>query len=161
MQKLNIDKRREGERVIQREIGRSEESRYDRRLHAVLLIVRGMSCYQAAGCLGQDPVTVQRWVRRFKERGLRGLREERRSGRRSRMGNAEWLKVERMLTRSPEKVGYRETVWTGRLLSEYLRKKMGVKLGLRQCQRMCGRAAGAPAGDEETGAGQRTRRRRL
>jgi len=37
--------------VLQDEIRRSEESRYDHRLHGALLVSQGMSCRQAASYL--------------------------------------------------------------------------------------------------------------
>ncbi|MBM3882397.1 MAG: helix-turn-helix domain-containing protein, partial [Verrucomicrobia bacterium] len=67
--------------ALQDEIARSEESRYDHRLHGVLLAAQGISCYQVADWLGQHPTTVERWVRRFEVRGFSGLREGERPGR--------------------------------------------------------------------------------
>jgi len=51
--------------AVQEEIHRSEESRYDHRLHGVLLCCSGLSCYQVADYFGQSPRTVQQWVKRF------------------------------------------------------------------------------------------------
>jgi hypothetical protein len=60
---------------LQDEIRRSEESRYGRRLHGVLLVAQGMRCPDVAGLLGDAPRSVENWVRRFEKRGLVGLRE--------------------------------------------------------------------------------------
>ena len=68
---------------LQDEIRRSEESRYDHRLHGVLLVARGLTCPQVAAMLGDAPRTVEYWVRRFEEQGLAGLLEGERSGRRN------------------------------------------------------------------------------
>lgn len=46
--------------AIRDEILRSEEARYDHRLYGVLLVCRGLSCYQVADLLGQNPTTIQR-----------------------------------------------------------------------------------------------------
>ena len=43
---------------LQDEIRRSEESRYDHRLHGVLLVAQGMKCCQVADLLGDAPRTV-------------------------------------------------------------------------------------------------------
>src|SRR6266436_5805092 len=43
---------------LQDEIRRSEESRYDHRLHGVLLVAYGMNCCQVADLLGDAPRTV-------------------------------------------------------------------------------------------------------
>ena len=66
---------------LQDEIRRSEESRYDHRLHGVLLVAQGMNCPEVGRFLGDAPRTVEYWVRRFEARGLAGLVEGERSGR--------------------------------------------------------------------------------
>jgi len=66
--------------AVQQEITRSEDSRYDHRLHGILLISRGLSCYQVADWLGENPRTIERWVHRFESRGLRGVARRRASG---------------------------------------------------------------------------------
>ena len=66
---------------LQDEIRRSEESRYDHRLHGVLLVAQGMSCRQVSELLGDAPRTVAYWVHRFERDGLGGLTEEERPGR--------------------------------------------------------------------------------
>jgi len=67
--------------AIQQEIARSGESRYDHRLHGLLLVTGGQSCQQVAELFGEDRRTVQRWVKRFESHGLEGVREGERSGR--------------------------------------------------------------------------------
>jgi hypothetical protein len=71
---------------LQEEIQRSQESRYDHRLHGVLLVAQGMSCRQVAGLLGDGPRTVQYWVHAFEREGLAGLQEGERPGRPRRLG---------------------------------------------------------------------------
>jgi len=56
--------------AIQQEIARSDESRYDHRLHGLLLVTGGQSCQQVAELFGEDRRTVQRWVGRFETHGL-------------------------------------------------------------------------------------------
>jgi len=70
---------------LQDEIRRSAESRYDHRLHGVLLVAQGVNCCRVAELLGDAPRTVEYWVRRFEEKGLAGLQEGQRPGRPSRL----------------------------------------------------------------------------
>jgi transposase len=58
---------------LQDEIRRSEESRYDHRLHGVLLVAHGLTCPEVSRLLGDAPRSVEYWVRHFEERGLAGL----------------------------------------------------------------------------------------
>jgi transposase len=73
MRKLEITNAKKKQLIIQQEILRSEESRYDHRLHGVLMISRGMSCGDVARWLGQDTTTVERWVKRVNSDGCDGL----------------------------------------------------------------------------------------
>jgi transposase len=72
---------------LQEEIRRSEESRYDHRLHGVLLVAQGATCPQVAPWLGDSPRTVEYWVHRFETHGLAGLREGERPGRPRRLSD--------------------------------------------------------------------------
>ena len=65
MKRLEITNAKELSIAIRNEISRSEESRYDHRLHGILLVSEGMSCYDAGIMFGEDPRTVERWVKRF------------------------------------------------------------------------------------------------
>jgi Homeodomain-like domain len=57
---------------LQDEIRRSEESRYDHRLHGLLLVAQGMTCPEVAGRLGDAPRTVEYWIhQRFEMLGPR------------------------------------------------------------------------------------------
>ena len=55
---------------LQQEIQRSEESRYDHRLHGVLLVAQGMTCPEVARLLGDAPRSVEYWVHRFERQGF-------------------------------------------------------------------------------------------
>ena len=85
--------------AIQQEIVRSDESRYDHRLHGLLLVAGGHSCQQVAETFGENPRTVQRWVKRFEERGLDGLREGERPGRPATLDAKQWAALGRDMRR--------------------------------------------------------------
>ena len=122
--------------AVQEEILRSEESRYDHRLHGILLVCGGFSCSEVARLFGQSPRTVQYWVRRFEDSGFSGLQETPRSGRPSVLDGALLQALGRDLRRSPSELGYGQNLWDGKLLSHHLSRSYGVSLGVRQCQRL-------------------------
>ena len=136
MRKLQIQDADTMKIAIQQEIGRSEESRYDHRLHGVLLVANGQSCRGVAELFGEDATTVQRWVRRFEQDGFEGLRDGERTGRPRALDERQWRQLQRDLRRSPEQHGHPQGLWDGRLLSAHLKKHYGIDLGVRQCQRM-------------------------
>ena len=123
--------------ALQDEIRRSDESRYDHRLHGVLLVAQGLSCRETAAALGDAPRSVENWVHRFEESGFAGLTEGERTGRPSRLSPAQVAKVELALRQSPREAGVSGGgVWDGKTLSCYLEEKLGVRLKARQCQRL-------------------------
>ncbi len=121
---------------LQDEIRRSEESRYDHRLHGVLLVAQGMSCPEVSRLLGDSPRTVEYWVRRFEDRGLSGLVEGERSGRPRRLNDEQLDEINSVLRQTPKSVGIRTGVWDGKGLAAFIKKQYGVTLGVRQCQYM-------------------------
>ena len=136
MRKLEISDAEVMRIAIQQEIQRSDESRYDHRLHGLLLVAGGSSARQVALLFDEDPRTVQRWVKAFEERGFDGLRDGARSGRPRALAPDQWALLKRDLRRSPDEFGLSGRLWDGPLLAEHLRRAYGVALGVRQCQRL-------------------------
>jgi len=122
--------------AIQQEIARSEDSRYDHRLHGVLLVCQGLSCPEVSKILGDSPRTIEYWVKDFNERGFDGLLEEKRSGRPSVIDYTLLSSIDSDLRQNPTSFGYTKNVWGGKMLSHHLKEKYDIKLGVRQCQRL-------------------------
>jgi transposase len=122
--------------VLQDEIRRSEEARYDHRLYAVLLVAKGMSCPEASDYLGDSERTLRYWINRYTQKGLQGLVENERPGRPSRLTEKQIERINQALRRKPEDVGLRGGIWDGKLLSAFIQKEFQVSLGVRQCQRI-------------------------
>jgi transposase len=121
---------------LQDEIRRSEESRYDHRLHGVLLVAQGITCPEVARLLGDAPRSVEYWVSRFEKDGLAGLLEGQRPGRPRRLEEKQMAAVDRILRRPPREAGLSGNIWDGKTLSTWIAQKYGVTVGVRQCQRM-------------------------
>lgn len=121
---------------IQQEIQRSAESRYNHRLHGILMICHGFSCYEVADILGHSPRTVESWVKKFEKSGFPGLEDEKRPGRPSVIQDETRKALEKDLRRSPREFGYSQSLWDGKLLSHHLSQRYNVKLKVRQCQRL-------------------------
>jgi len=136
MRKLEISDREIMSLAIQQEISRSEEARYDHRLHGVLLVCRGLSCYEVADLFGQHSTTIQRWVWSFEKNGFAGLADAERPGRPSRLTAEQWEQMNQDLRRQPRDLGYQQNLWDGKLLSHHVQQFYGVDLGVRQCQRI-------------------------
>jgi len=122
--------------VLQNEIRRSAEARYDHRLHSVLLVAQGMSAPKVAQFLGDGTRTVEYWVKRFNEEGLSGLLDGERPGRPAQLSEAQFEHLGEMLRESPRTHGLSGSLWDGKTLAEWLRHLWAVELSARQCQRL-------------------------
>lgn len=136
MRKLEIKDAEIMRIALQQEIQRSEESRYDHRLHGILLVCSGLSCAKVAELFGHGPRTVQYWVRSFEKNGFAGLEETLRPGRPSVIDEGVRNGIAVDLRRSPREFGYSQNLWDSKLLSHHLSKQYRVKLGERQCRRI-------------------------
>ena len=134
MKRLEIVSAKEQSEAIRNEISRSEESRYDHRLHGLLLVSEGMSCYKTGEILGEDPSTLERWVKRFNEKGFDALREGKRSGRPRRLTSEQMEIISMDLRKNPGEFGYGQNLWDGKLLVHHISRKFHVEMKVRACQ---------------------------
>jgi transposase len=121
--------------LLQDEIRRSEESRYDHRLHALLLVSQGLSPPEAAAWLGDSVRAVELWVHSFQEKSLEGLHEGQRSGRPSRLNEDQLAQALLAVRSSPSEAGLSGGQWDAKTLSIYLHS-LGVDLMPRQCRNL-------------------------
>jgi len=137
MKTLTISDRDNMILAMQDEIRRSEESRYDHRLHGVLLVAQGATCPDVARLLGDAPRTVENWVRRFEARGFAGLAEGERTGRPRRLNDEQMGRIEQVLRKTPAEAGMANGgVWDGKTLSAFVKQEFALTLQVRQCQRL-------------------------
>ena len=122
--------------ALQDEIRRNDASRYDHRLHGVLLVAQGVTCPRVAELLGDSPRSIVNWVQRFESGGFAGLEEGERSGRPGRLDIKQLARIDRALRANPTDFGLTTHLWDGPTLSEYLRRELKVDLKVRQCQRL-------------------------
>src|SRR4030043_44256 len=84
---------------------RSEEARYDHRLHGVLLVASDHTCTEVARLFGEDRRTIQRWVSRFEASGFDGIREGDHPGRPTKLDDEQWTNIAAALRKSPRDFG--------------------------------------------------------
>jgi transposase len=136
MRKLKISDAETAIPILQDEIRRSYEARYDHRLHAILMVAQDMSCRQVAQLLGDSPRTVAYWVKRFETEGLSGLADADRPGRPRKLDQEQIHTIEVALRSDPSHHGLAGNLWDGKLLSHFIDQQFGIQLGVRQCQRL-------------------------
>jgi len=122
--------------VLQDEIHRSEEARYDHRLHAVLMVAQGMTCPTVSEILGDADRTIRYWVERYNQEGLPGLVEIDKPGRPKRLSDKQLYIIGKVLRQDPLEVGMTSGIWDGKTLSAYIKSEFRIALSVRQCQRI-------------------------
>jgi transposase len=122
--------------AIRKEINRSKESRFDHRLHALLLVAQGMRVTMAARFLGDAPRTIQHWIRLYETQGFNGLDERKPSGRPTWLSPQNLEIIREALKKSPKEVGLTFGKWNGKVLADFIQIRFHIALSNRQCQRM-------------------------
>jgi transposase len=134
-----------------RGVKRDFEALEERRFRAHALLKQGLSEAEVARQVGAHRQSVNRWAKQIEERGRAGLKKAGRAGRKSRLSEADFKRIERELKRGPQALGYETSLWTLDRVAELIEKRCGVKyhpghvwwllgkLGW-SCQRPTGRA---------------------
>lgn len=109
------------------------------RLNAILLLTMkdGPSAIQIADLYGLSRQTVTRWAKRLNEQDrpdIDILKDKAKPGRNTRMSAQQISEIDKILKAPPKKVGLNKEVWTGALLSDYLKDKYGIELKTTMCQ---------------------------
>lgn len=136
MRKLEVTSPAEVQAALRHEGEHSPQSRFVHRLHCLLLVGTGRSCYQVAEVFGDDPRSVQRWVREFQQHGIEGLREKPHPGRQATLADAQMRQLALALKSVPRVLGYAADVWSNQLLRAEILRRYGVTLSARHCQRL-------------------------
>ena len=122
--------------LLQQEINRHQDARYDHRVHCVSLVAAGLPSEQVALYFGDSPRSVVNWVRRFESQGLAGLAEGNHSGRPGRLSAEQLEEVRTLIRKPPTDAGLSANLWDGKTLAQCLEDRYDIELGVRQCQRL-------------------------
>ena len=128
MRPLTLSAPEHSRAVLQQEINRHQDARYDHRRHCVLLVASGLTCEQTAGLFGDSPRTLVNWVRRFDRQGLAGLAEGNHSGRPARLSAEQLEEVRGWVRQPPAAAAVDANLWDGKSLAACLQKRYGVQL---------------------------------
>ena len=122
--------------ILAQALAGAAELRFLHRVHAVLLVSVGCSCYEVAHWFGENPRSVERWVHAFDTLGQHGLRNHHHGGRSARLALPQLRMLALDLATLPSACGYAQGRWSGKLVVRHLHSRFGVQLSLRQCQRL-------------------------
>ena len=107
------------------------------RLQIVLMAHRGRKHQDIAADLGIAPRAVQRWLNRYPELGLSGLRPGKAKGAEAKVPAEMAEEVRRWVIEGPAKQGLDRANWTHAELAEHLFRTHGVRASRSAMQRFC------------------------
>ncbi len=122
--------------IIQDEIRRNADARYEHRLHAVLMVAQNISCAKVARIFGDSERIVQKWVKDYNQNGLSALYDAPIPGRPPRLNEKHLAMIDQVLRKNPREAGLDCVVWDGKTLSYWIKREFDITLGVRQCQRI-------------------------
>src|SRR5580693_2237795 len=119
--------------TIESQLDSSEESRLFKKLYTILLVARdpNNNCSEVARLLGVSPHTVARWVRRVCTKNgfdLTRLYDKIIPGRPGRLNENQLSIIIDVIGRAPKEKGFQITKWTGKLLSDYIKREFDIDI---------------------------------
>jgi transposase len=110
----------------------SPRERLLHRAHCVVLVLYGLSASEVARIFGDSPRAVAYWVKQFQNDGMKGLGEDSRPGRPSKLTTEQKRRLEAFIKRSRAK----SKGVNAEALSRFILHEYGVILTIRQCLRI-------------------------
>lgn len=107
-------------------IRRDQAALQKRRLKAARLFSSGVSQAEVARRLDVSRVSAMRWYQQWRRDGPKGLKSTHALGRRPRLTDRQWDRVEAKLQNGPRRCGYRTDLWTLGRVSEVIEVTTGV-----------------------------------
>jgi transposase len=122
---------------LEDEYRRSKDAAHRDRLQIVRLAARDRPHHQIADDLGITTRTVQRWLNRYLEHGLTGLRLRKAKGAEAKIPADMADEVRRWVIEGPQAQGLDRANWTHAELAEHLFRTHGIRASRSAMQRTC------------------------
>jgi transposase len=98
-----------------------------RRFTAIRLFQRGLNQSEVARRVKVARQTVARWVMQFRRSGRAGLKQAGRAGRKPRLNAKDRQRLEKLLLRGPEALGYETPLWTCPRVAHLIQQEFHVR----------------------------------
>lgn len=115
---------------------KSESARLAERAEIIVLWSEGSSITEVAQRLNVTRHTVSKWIRRYYEGGIDGLRDEARSGRPQVYGDECLDTILDVISRDPKEVGATFSSWSIRNLERYMNEVKGISIKRSRINRL-------------------------
>ena len=101
---------------------------------AIIALSRGAKMTEVCNVLDITREGVRLWKNQLRKEGLKGVRRQRKVGKRSKLNQQRKNKLKRIIKKSPVSQGYKNKKWTGLLIQDYVKKEWGINISLRTAQ---------------------------
>jgi transposase len=98
-----------------------------RRFKAIGLFERGERQSAIARQLKVGRQTVARWMQQYRSHGRAGMKKAGRAGRKSRLSAGDRQRLQRLLLKGPEQLGYETPLWTCPRVAHLIEQECGVR----------------------------------
>ena len=108
-------------------VRRDFEALEKRRFQAIRLLDDGLNQSEVARRVKVARQSVVRWVAQYREHGQDGLRKAGRAGRKARLSSSQRERLEGLLVRGPEALGYQTPLWTCPRVAHLIEQEFGIR----------------------------------
>ena len=123
--------------ALEQAFRRAADRQHRDRLQIIRLAHRGRPHRDIAADLGLNPRTVQRWLNRYLEAGLAGLRLRKAKGAEPRIPAEMAGEIRRWVIEGPAEHGLDRAGWTYAELADHLYRTRGIRASRSAMQRFC------------------------
>lgn len=102
--------------------------------HAIISLSTGVAMQDVCKVLGITRESIRIWKNQLRQGGLKALLTDKKVGKRSLMNNERKKALKKLVTQNPAEHGYETKKWTGKILSDYIKKNWGITIGTRAAQ---------------------------
>ena len=107
-------------------VRRDFEALEKRRFQAMRLLDKGLNQSEVARRVKVVRQTVARWVLQYRQQGAESLKRAGRAGRKPRLSGADRKRLEELLLRGPEAIGYETPLWSCPRVAHLIEREFGV-----------------------------------
>lgn len=108
---------------VRRDFGALEKRRFE----ALRLVRQRLNLSEVARRLRVARQSVSRWMGAVRKRGEAALKKAGRAGRKPQLGARDLLRLERLLLRGPENLGYETPLWTCARVAHLIQHEFGIQ----------------------------------
>lgn len=101
---------------------------------AIIALDKGAKMTEVCNVLDITREGVRLWKNQLRKEGLKGVRRQKKVGKRSKLNQQRKNKLKKIIKKSPASQGYKNKKWTGLLIQDYVRKQWGYEISLRTAQ---------------------------